>query len=41
MNIRKYFRLTLFTGIGLALAVLILWGWRQGGLALLQLRTLC
>jgi len=41
MKIRKWFLLTLFALIGLALAMLIVWGWRQGGAVLLQLRGLC
>jgi len=29
------------TVIGVAVALLIIWGWQQGGLALLQLGGLC
>jgi len=41
MNMRKFFWITALTAIGLAVALFILWGWRQGGLALLQLPGLC
>jgi len=41
MNIRKFCLTAALTAIGLAVALLIVWGWRQGGLALLQLPGLC
>jgi len=41
MNIRKCCLTIALTAIGVAVALLILRGWREGGLALLQLRGLC
>jgi len=38
---RKMLTIIALTTLGVAVAVLLVWGWRQGGLALLQLRGLC
>jgi len=41
MKLRKFCWITALTAIGLAVAFVILRGWRQGGVALLQLPGLC
>jgi len=41
MKLSKFFWITALTAIGVAVALVILRGWRQGGLALLQLPGLC